>query len=237
MVVTEWKSRKARGMLLYMKNNETLRVNEIFSSIEGEGARTGYPVTFIRLQGCNLECSYCDTRYSCVGNEGQNMTVDDILVEVTKLHNKRITLTGGEPLIHKNVVGLIIRLLHLGYEVNIETNGSVDVLPYTMYSNIILTVDYKCYGSGMNKLMNHDNLECLRKQDVLKFVVSDLKDLAQMKMILHCYDIKAEVFVSPVFGKIEPVEIVDYIKKHDLQKCRVQLQLHKYIWNPQERGV
>jgi len=212
-------------------------VNEIFSSIEGEGIRTGYPATFIRLYGCNLNCSYCDTRYSCEGHDGTEMNVSEVIEKAKEVGVKRITLTGGEPLIHKNVEELVDELVNEGFEVNIETNGSVDIYPYIKKENVIITMDYKLISSGMNDKMNERNFKYLRPQDVLKFVVGNKQDLDVMKEILEVHKPNCNIFVSPVFEQIEPVEIVDYIKENKLNDCRVQLQLHKIIWDREERGV
>lgn len=212
-------------------------VNEIFSSIEGEGIRTGYPVTFIRLFGCNIDCPYCDTTYACKGNDFVKMSVDEIVDKVNELGYKRVTLTGGEPLIHRDVNTLIMTLRYLGYEINIETNGTVYVGSYTDFDNIILTVDYKTLSSKMNDKMDLANLKVLRQQDVLKFVVGSIEDLKDMKRVLKKYKPHCHIFVSPIFGEIKPVEIVDFIKDNKLEDCRVQLQLHKFIWDPKERGV
>lgn len=213
-------------------------VNEIFTSIEGEGIRMGYPVTFIRLYGCNLNCSYCDTRYSCEGQDGTEMSVSEVIEKAKEAGVNRITLTGGEPLIHKNVEELVDGLVNKGFEVNIETNGSVDIYPYIKKENVILTMDYKSISSGMADKMNHQNLKYLRNQDVLKFVVRNKEDLDDMKRIIETYTTpSSNIFVSPVFGQIEPVEIVNYIKENKLNNCRVQVQLHKIIWEPTKRGV
>lgn len=215
-----------------------MKVVEIFKSIDGEGIRAGFPVTFIRLAGCNLRCEYCDTTYSYDVSKAKEMTISEILASVSSLNCKRITLTGGEPLIHDSVEGLINILVRRGYEVNIETNGSVDIQPYVNASgNPIITMDYKCPCSGMEDKMLKSNLLMLRKTDVLKFVVGSVKDLLRCHEIICCNDIKAQIFISPVFGKIEPKEIVDYVIGHNMNDCRVQLQLHKIIWDPELRGV
>jgi len=212
-------------------------VNEIFKSIEGEGIRTGYPVTFIRLYGCNLDCSYCDTSYSCEGKDYTEMQIPSIVKGVEKLGVKRITLTGGEPLIHKNVEGLVDELLNEGFEVNIETNGSVDIYPYIKKPNVIITMDYKSISSGENSKMNPANFRYLREQDVLKFVVGSKEDLADMKRIIETYSPSCNIFVSPIFNQIETSEIVEFIKDNKLNEVRVQVQLHKIIWEPSKRGV
>lgn len=212
-------------------------VNEIFKSIEGEGIRMGYLITFIRLYGCNLNCSYCDTRYSCEGQDGTEMSVAEVVKRANELEVKRITLTGGEPLIHKNVEGLVDELLNEGFEVNIETNGSVDIYPYIKKPNVIITMDYKSISSGENIKMNPANFRYLREQDVLKFVVGNKEDLDDMKRIIETYSPSCNIFVSPIFNQIETSEIVEFIKDNKLNEVRVQVQLHKIIWEPSKRGV
>ena len=211
-----------------------MKVVEIFKSIDGEGIRVGYPVTFIRLAGCNLRCNYCDTKYSYENEKFTEMTPQEIYNQVYKLGGKRITLTGGEPLIHKDVKVLVDLLIQKGYEVNIETNGSVDITLF-LDKHTIITMDYKCASSDMEDKMLLDNISKLRKQDVLKFVVSDDNDLDTVQRIYQ--NTKATVYISPVFGRIEPKQIVEYMLEHNMENCRVQVQLHKIIWNPEERGV
>lgn len=213
-----------------------MKVVEIFKSIDGEGIRAGFPVTFIRLAGCNLRCSYCDSNYACDWKDEDvtEMTPEEIFKNVYQKGNKRITLTGGEPLIHEDVDSLIDILVRRGFEVNIETNGSVDIERY-LQRNILVTMDYKCPSSNMTEQMLLENLELLRKQDVLKFVVGSKQDLDCCRDIIKYTD--AQIFISPVFGKIEPKEIVEYMIEHDMQDCRIQLQLHKIIYDPEMRGV
>ena len=211
-----------------------MKVVEIFKSIDGEGIRVGYPVTFIRLAGCNLRCNYCDTKYSYENEKFTEMTPQEIYNRVYKLGGRRITLTGGEPLIHKDVEVLVDLLIDKGYEVNIETNGSVDITLF-LDKHTIITMDYKCASSDMEDKMLLDNISKLRKQDVLKFVVSDDNDLDAVQRIYQ--NTKATVYISPVFGRIEPKQIVEYMLEHNMENCRVQVQLHKIIWNPEERGV
>ena len=212
-----------------------MKVIEIFKSIDGEGIRAGFPVTFIRLGGCNLQCSYCDTSYAWEGDYSYDeMTPEEVYDKVYRMGCRRITLTGGEPLIHEGVTQLINKLTAHGFDVNIETNGSVDIAPY-LQRNTIVTMDYKCPSSGMTAFMNINNLSRLRRKDVLKFVVGCKEDLDACRDLIKYTS--AQIFISPVFGKIEPKEIVEYVLEHDMQDCRIQLQLHKFIWNPQERGV
>lgn len=216
-----------------------MNVNEIFYSIDGEGIRTGELAVFIRLSGCNLKCSYCDTKYALKKNSGIDMTIPEILDKVKKYNCKNITLTGGEPLIHNNVDKLIDELIKNGYKVNIETNGAVDITPYL--NKCLITMDYKLPSSNMEKHMILDNLEKLTSNDVLKFVTEE-SDFAIIKKILKEYKIKSYVYISPIFGSIEPEKIVEFMKQLNedginTDKVRVQVQLHKVIWDPEKRGV
>lgn len=215
-----------------------MKVVEIFKSIDGEGIRAGYPATFIRLFGCNLRCSYCDTPYGYEGNDYKEMTVDEIVQECLCLKCNRITLTGGEPLIHKDVNNLIKNLLVNGFEVNVETNGSVDIMLLKfLYPQVIITMDWKCPSSGCEDKMLIENLKHLKRKDVLKFVVGSKEDLEKCRSICNEQELECSIFISPVFGKIKPSEIVDYMLENNMMDCRIQLQMHKFIWNPDKRGV
>lgn len=209
--------------------NDKLKVNEIFDSIEGEGKRAGELATFIRLTGCNLRCSYCDTAYAF--SEGTELQVSDIMDNV---NYRNVTLTGGEPLIQP--IEPLLTALGSHY-VNIETNGSIFIKPYFDYTNIFFTMDYKCSSSNEQSKMFLDNLNILRKQDVLKFVVGSTQDLQEAKGICKKYRPKAKIYVSPVFDRIEPADIVKFMKEFNLQNWKLQLQLHKFVWNPKKRGV
>lgn len=219
---------------------DKLVVNEIFGSIDGEGIRTGELTTFIRLAGCNLRCSYCDTDYALSIKDGKEMTIDEILEKIKKIGYKNITLTGGEPLIHKNIDKLIDKLIENSYNLNIETNGAVDISPY-IAKKLILTVDYKTKSSGMIKYMQKKNIALLRDYDVFKIVCCK-DDFEDIKELLKNNDIKSYVYLSPIFRKIEYYELVDFLKElHnegiDTSKTRIQVQLHKIIWEPSKRGV
>lgn len=226
-----------------MENNSKFKVVEIFASIEGEGSRAGYPCTFVRLYGCNLHCSYCDSRYACDGDEYTEMDSYEILQKVSSYKLSRVTLTGGEPLLDPQVYSLIKLLSISNYEINIETNGSillenVDYIRYRSHKdNIMITMDWKSISSGMSDKMIEENLNLLRNTDVLKFVVGTQEDLEHMKMLLITHHIAANVFVSPVFGKIDPKEIVEFLVENHMNNARIQLQLHKFIWDPNMRGV
>lgn len=226
-----------------------MQINEIFSSIEGEGIRAGYLATFIRTQFCNLRCSYCDTAYSLTGDRDllgrlpyKDMSIDEILYEVELLGNTRVTFTGGEPLIQKEARELINALLDRGFEVNIETNGAVPLDDFIYFknknmSNLIITMDWKSPYSGMRKKMLDKNLTLLSVNDVLKFVVANKKDLDDFKKTIELNDPHCHIFISPVFGKIDGSDIVSYLKANNMQNARVQCQLHKIFWAPDQRGV
>lgn len=214
-------------------------VNEIFSSIDGEGIRTGELATFIRLAGCNMRCSYCDTLYALKSTAGIEMSIDEIMEKIDKFNVKNITLTGGEPLIHNDVDLLIDTLIKHKYKVNIETNGSIPIDKYL--DRCLITMDYKTPSSLMEDKMLLENIEKLKKTDVLKFVV-EKDDLEIVEKILRNYNVQCYVYISPIFGKIEPSEIVDFMKEMNrrginMEKVRVQVQLHKVIWNPNMKGV
>lgn len=232
---------------------KTLPVSEIFYSIDGEGARTGAPTIFIRLFGCNLKCTYCDTKYACKQEEGvlgfDDMTIDQILEAVKSYEPcKCITLTGGEPLIHPAASELVAALRENGYWVNIETNGSIDLEPFIAEQDKLghkkssmdyfFTMDWKSITSGESAAMLKSNLDLLEATDVLKFVVGSDDDLNQMKKLLEDYpDIDAQIYVSPVWGEITPEHIVEYILNNQLVYVKAQVQLHKIIWQPDKRGV
>lgn len=221
-----------------------MKVIETFRSIDGEGIRTGKPVFFIRLAGCNLRCTYCDTKYSYENPVFEEMSAEDLVELAKNSELKLITLTGGEPLIHKDVDKLVQKLLNEGFEVNIETNGSVDVNEFDnklkpAKGKVIYTIDFKSISSGVTDKMLHSNLEFAnRNNHIIKFVVGSKQDLEQAKQIIEEYELKCEVYISPIFGNIKPKDIVQYVLDNSsLSHCTVQVQLHKIIWDANERGV
>lgn len=222
-----------------------MKVVEIFSSIDGEGIRTGQLCTFIRLYGCNLRCCYCDSLYALEQETYTEMSIPKILEECDKLKNRCITLTGGEPLIHKDVMSLLQALLVNGYDINVETNGSVDISRFFLdggQGSLFFTVDYKTPYSGVESHMYMNNFyKNVGACDVVKFVCANEDDLNKMLEVVTEMKsrllVMPHIFVSPVFGKIEPVKLVEFLLKHNLQEVRVQLQLHKLIWDPDKKGV
>lgn len=226
-----------------------MKVVEIFNSIDGEGIRTGQTATFIRLAGCNLRCSYCDTLYALFGEdepcEYTEMTIDEIISRVNSRY-KRVTLTGGEPLLHKDSAELVSRLIGGGYEVNIETNGAVDIADFSArvgnIENMFYTIDYKLPSSEMTDRMIWDNFLKLRPCDVVKFVVGSDEDVNMMKSVMdrltETYDVMPHIYAGVVFGSYEPQALISHIMNEPVLKDVVfQLQIHKVIWDAEERGV
>lgn len=216
-----------------------LKVSEIFTSIEGEGARSGFPCVFVRLYGCNLRCSYCDSMYANEGNDYNEMSVNKVisLIKDTGIH--RVTVTGGEPLSQTDTIELLEELVKNKFKVNLETNGSVSLASIAHIDSdyLMITMDWKSISSNMSSSMLDLNIKLLIQSDVLKFVVSTEKDLDQMKEVLNTHRIRCQVFVSPIFGKIDPKDIVKYLIDNKIENVRLQLQIHKIIWDPEERGV
>lgn len=216
-----------------------MRVVEKFVSINGEGLRSGELAVFIRFANCNLRCSYCDTKYSFINPIYTEESIDELVKYVKSTGVKNVTLTGGEPLIQNEIKELMIELSNIGNRIEIETNGSINIAPYLNIPNVTFTLDYKLKGSGMEKYMDLTNYDLLRKNDVIKFVVSDYDDLEKTKEIIKKYDLinKANCLISPVWGRIEFEEIVNFLKDNKLNDVKMQLQIHKIIWNKDKRGV
>lgn len=212
-----------------------IKINEIFKSIQGEGIQTGLPTTFIRTTGCNLRCSWCDTKYAY--DEGRKMTIEEIVDRCRKLAVKRICLTGGEPLIHgEKSTELIKLLIKEGFEVLVETNGAIDVS--NLPKKAIISLDIKCPSSGMSEKMIYENLGFLKKKDQVKFVINDAKDYDFAKKIVekHKIEDKTNVIFQPVYGDNNFTKFL--IKKvlEDKLDIRIGLQIHKFIWG-NEKGV
>ena len=212
----------------------SLQVNEIFYSIQGESTFTGRPCVFVRLTGCNLRCRWCDTAYAFY--DGETHTVERVLEQVRAYECPLVEITGGEPLLQDEVHSLIDRLLLEGYEVLVETGGSLDV--GHLDPRVVKILDLKAPGSGMDRLNNLDNLQYLDRKDQVKFVVADRRDYewATQMMAEHALAEKAQVLLSPVFGELHPRELAEWILA-DRLPARLQIQLHKYLWDPNQRGV
>ena len=217
---------------------------ETFVSIDGEGPTSGELATFIRFSHCNLRCSWCDTAYSWDGTSNvKQMSVEEIYRYIKQTNVKNVTLTGGEPLIQPNIELLLDALLEdQELVVHIETNGSVDITALKeKYQNRSLhfILDYKCPASKMSSRMCHENLKAVDQNDVYKFVIAAPEDLHTALSIMKSYDLidRCQVYFRPVTDNIEPKEIVEFMKEHCLNDARLQLQLHKYIWPREMRGV
>ena len=211
-----------------------LIVNEIFYSVQGEGTSVGTPTVFVRLTGCNLRCVYCDTEYAFY--EGEKMTLDETIAEVEKYECKTVEITGGEPLLQKESLELMKHLADKGFDVLLETSGSVSIAKVDKRVKIIM--DLKTPSSGMADKNLYENIEFLDKKDEVKFVVGSAEDYewAKKKIEEYALEEKTNVVFSPVFGVIEPREIVERILRDKL-KARFLLQMHKYIWEHDRRGV
>ncbi len=238
-------------------------VNEIFYSIQGESTYAGWPCVFVRLTGCNLRCLYCDTQYAY--EEGQERTIEEIMAEVKRHHNRRnsdcgfgvvgggffnpksairnpqskgplVEVTGGEPMLQEEVYALMEALLSEGYRVLLETNGSLDLTDVD--ERVIRIIDVKCPGSGMSDRVFWPNLEFLRRSDEIKFVLSDQRDYQWAKEVIARYQLPLQctVLLSAVFGPLSARDVVEWILEDHLD-VRFQLQWHKIIWSPKRRGV
>jgi len=213
-----------------------LRVNEIFFSIQGESGYAGWPCIFIRLGGCNLRCSYCDTRYAY--NQWQEMTTAEIVTKIKRFDCNLIEVTGGEPLIQQGTPELVEYLIDLGYTVLMETNGSRDISQVD--PRCIKIVDFKCPSSGEAASNDLENINRLQNHDEVKCVLASREDYEFALSIYHAIrqdpQRRSSVSFSPVFAKLEPKTLAEWIL-HDQIKVRLNLQLHKHIWPPEKRGV
>ena len=216
-----------------------MQVIEKFVSINGEGLKQGELALFIRFANCNLRCSYCDTKYSFENPKYSNESVDEI-VEYAKSKNvKNITLTGGEPLIQEDIKELMIKLSNNNFNIEIETNGSVSIKEFLDIPNVSFTLDYKLPISLMEKKMNFDNYNYINKKDSVKFVCGSLNDMERAYEVITKYNLieKTNCLFSPVFGLIDLKDMVQFLIDKNLNGVRLCLQIHKIIWDPNERGV
>ncbi|HUW51023.1 MAG TPA: 7-carboxy-7-deazaguanine synthase QueE [Sulfuricella sp.] len=205
----------------------TLRVNEIFYSLQGETSRVGLPTVFVRLTGCPLRCSYCDTSYAF--QEGEILELPEILGKVAQYHARYVTVTGGEPLAQKNCLVLLRQLCDAGYAVSLETGGALDISNVDPRVSRIL--DIKTPGSGESERNRWENLECLTPQDEVKFVLCGEEDYLWMKQVLgerHIAD-HCQVLLSASQGQLEPTVLAEWMLRDNLP-VRLQIQLHKLLW-------
>jgi len=212
-----------------------LKINEIYHSIQGESTTAGRPCVFVRLTYCNLRCTYCDTEYAFY--EGKDLLVQQVIDEVEKYNCKLVEITGGEPLVQMDeCLELMKRLCELGYEVMIETGGSLPIKDIDPRVKIIM--DLKCPSSGMEKKNLYENLKYLKLTDELKFVIGNREDYDWSVEQIRKYNLhgKCIILLSVVFGELEPVQLINWILEDKLD-VRFQLQMQKYIWHPQTKGV
>ncbi len=210
-----------------------LKVNEIFYSIQGESSFSGIPFVFVRLTGCNLRCSYCDTKYAF--EEGKNLSVEQILKEIKKYKCQYVEITGGEPLLQDGTPFLVDSLIDKGFKVLVETNGTKDVS--VISDKAVIIMDIKCPSSGESDKTDWDNLKRLGPKDEIKFVLGEKSDYDWAKKVIKEKDItgKFTILLSPVRGKIDPSTLAERILTDNLN-VRLQLQLHKILWPEIERG-
>ncbi len=218
------------------------RIAERFTSINGEGTKAGQLAVFLRFSGCNLNCSYCDTSWANGEDTIYTEYNDTELYQYIKKSGiVNVTLTGGEPLLQPDIHALLHRLSEdSSLNIEIETNGSMPVQEIQAMDNPpSLTMDYKLPSSGMEPYMLAENFAYLRRKDTVKFVAECTDDLEKACKIISTYHLinRCHVYFSPVFHKISPADIVDFMKEHRLNGVNLQLQLHKLIWPPEQRGV
>jgi len=212
-----------------------LTVNEVFRSIQGESTRAGAPCTFVRLTACDLRCSWCDTLYAF--HEGVPRTVDEVVQEVERHGCGLVEITGGEPLLQSDARLLMERLVASGYTVLLETGGHISL--ERVPPGVVTIMDIKCPGSGEAHRTDWSNLARLTDKDEAKFVIRDREDYQYARGVLEAHALAgrvAAVLFSPVHGVLDPRDLVEWVLA-DRLPVRVQVQVHKYIWGPDKRGV
>lgn len=219
---------------------QTYKLAEHFVSINGEGQCAGELALFLRFAGCNLRCDWCDTAWAC-GKDAPHeaVTLPDLarIAEDAAADGVRnVTLTGGEPLLQENIRAVMEQLCGMGLRVEVETNGAVPLEPF-IGCGAVFTMDYKLPSSNMERFMHTENFALLHPQDTVKFVCGSREDVFRAKEIAAQYQPECPLYLSPVFGRIGPAEIVEIMKNEFMGNFRLQLQLHKFIWDPMARGV
>jgi 7-carboxy-7-deazaguanine synthase len=211
-----------------------MRITEIYASVQGETQYAGLPCTLVRTTGCDLRCTYCDSAFAFHG--GRDMTLAEILAEVERLPARLVLLTGGEPMLQKELPALAAALLERGYRVMIETSGAhaLDALP----ADVVRIVDVKTPGSGEAHRMRWEALEGLGPRDAVKFVLTDEADYHWAAEVIRSRQLadRTEVLLSPMHGRVAPDALVGWMLR-DRVRARLNLQIHKYIWSPDTRGV
>ena len=212
-----------------------MRISELFYSVQGEGLYTGLPMAFIRFQGCPFRCRWCDSMYTWDFEGGEEMSLDEVLGTVAQWPAKSVCITGGEPLAHLRDLKALASALHdRGYWIEVETAGGHRLPKDTPVDSWV--VDVKCPGSEMERINKYAELEGLRPQDQIKFIVADRKDFEFARDVIGRWESQAKVLVSPVWGELDPAELTEWIKD-EMPQARLCLQIHKLIWDPQRRGV
>ena len=218
-----------------------MKVVETFASINGEGPCAGELAFFVRFQGCNLRCSYCDTMWANAPDcPYTKQPPEDIVAKILQSGIRNVTLTGGEPLLQPEMPTLLMLLAdHPELRVEVETNGAVDLAPFCKTSRPVFTMDYKLPSSGWERAMHVENFALLQQEDTVKFVCGSAEDLVRAAQVIAEQELtkRCHVYLSPVFGAIKPAEMVEYMLAQRLNGVRLQLQLHKFIWAPDRRGV
>ena len=210
----------------------TLRINEIFYSIQGESSRIGMPTVFVRLTGCPMRCSYCDTAYAF--HDGQQKEIEEIIQEIKKFDTNYVTVTGGEPLAQKNCIDLMNQLCELGYQVSLETGGALDIKD--VHSKVKIILDVKTPKSNEDRNNFWPNLANIRTNDEIKFVIQDYEDFSWSMDIIEKYQLnQSQILFSPVYNVLASEQLAEWILKHQLN-VRLQLQLHKILWG-EKKGV
>lgn len=210
-----------------------MRITEIFFSIQGESSHAGRPCVFVRLTGCNLRCVWCDSEYTFTG--GTRMSLEDVIGRVKGYGCKLVEITGGEPLAQQEAFELIRRLAEDGFEVLVETSGSIDITPVDPRAKIIL--DVKCPGSGEVEKNRWENFEQLRPHDEIKFVIADRDDYAFARRVIEERKLdRWTVLLSPVWGTMDMKALAEWMLA-DRLPARLQTQLHKHIWGAEVHGV
>ncbi|MCZ6804086.1 MAG: 7-carboxy-7-deazaguanine synthase QueE [Proteobacteria bacterium] len=215
------------GSLVQQQTQVDLRINEIFFSIQGESTKVGLPTVFIRLTGCPLRCRYCDTAYAF--HDGEKMTIDAIIQDISQYRAKHVTVTGGEPLAQRSCHELLSRLCDEGFNVSLETSGAIDVA--NVDDRVMKILDIKTPGSTEDDKNRFENLAHLNSNDQIKFVICDQSDYAwsKQKLIEHNLTDICEVLFSPEHESQNPADLADWILEDKLN-VRLQVQLHKYLW-------
>ena len=211
-----------------MALDATLRITELFHSLQGESSRVGLPTVFIRLTGCPLRCGYCDTAYAFSG--GENIAIDAILQQVATFHTRHVCVTGGEPLAQKNCLILLTALCDAGYSVSLETSGALDI--GGVDARVARIVDIKTPGSGEVEKNRWENMAQLQASDEIKFVLCDEADYHWARQMLteHHLSDTCPVLFSPVHEQLSPTQLAEWILRDQLP-VRMQVQLHKYLWH------